>query len=487
MTGRWVGLALVLGALLPGAARAAEDESGFFAEVRVRAGTRLDWESVVSAFPRADARVSSAYDPRTQRYQLFVPATYRPGGTWPLVLFVSPGDDPLGWRAWRKVCEEKDLFFCAAYGAGSNSTPGRRVRVILDVFDDLRRRYRIDPERTYLAGLSSGAGLASALAFALPDYFGGVIAVGGSAPLPRLAHLRQRVRGRLSLALVAGASDPVRRELELLRAPLFTDLGLRTKLWVVPRRGVALPPQRVVAEVHTWLEADLKRRRADARSRPGLAASADGVTSRRLLAARTLALAEAELRKPGRVYRAVSLLEAAAVCYDRTVAGEKAARRLKEVRADARYRKALKEQAGAEERRTLGARARARERFGQVAAALRDWQALVKDHAGSLEGKKAVREVKRLTALLARTPYLGAAFAGDTTAIRQVVPGGPAHRAGLRRGDRVVQVGKVRVGTLADLRTRFGASKPGDNLNVAVRRAGKTVTLTVRVGAAPAE
>jgi hypothetical protein len=484
---RWVGLGLLVCALLPGLAGAAEDDSGFFPEVRVRAGTRLDWELAARAFPPAQARVSSAYDSRTQRYQLFVPATYKPARTWPLVLFVSPGDDPLGWRAWRKVCENNDLFFCAAYGAGGNNTPGRRVRVVLDAFDDLRRRYRIDPERTYLAGLSGGASLACTLAFALPDYFGGVIAAGGSAPLPRLDHLRHRVRDRLSVALLAGADDPARRELELLRAPLFRDLGLRTKLWVVPKLGVALPGAPVLAQVYTWLEADLKRRREDARNRPGLAVSADGVTARRRLAARALELAETDLRKPERVYRAVCLLEAAAELYDRTAPGEKAARRLKEVRADARFRKALAEQAGAEERLTLTARARARERYGEVTAALRDWQTLLKNHPGTPQAKKAAGEVKRLKAVLARTPYLGAAFAGETTAVRQVAPGGPAHRAGLRRGDRVVQVGKAKVGTLAELRRRVQACWPGERLALEVRRAGKLRTLTVLVGATPAE
>jgi pimeloyl-ACP methyl ester carboxylesterase len=485
MAGQLAGLAVGLVALSLGAARADEEKSGFFPDVRVGQPTRLDWEFAVRGLPAREARVSSAYDSRRQRYQLFVPATYDTKKTWPMVVFLSPGDDPLGWRAWEKVCEANDIFFCAAYGAGNNSTPGRRLRVALDVLDDVRRHYRIDPDRTYAAGFSSGAQLACALAFALPEYFGGVVAVGGSAPLHRLAHLRHRTRDRLSVALVAGATDPARRELEDYTALLLADLGVRTRTWVVPKLGHALPPPAVQAQAFAWLEADLKRRRDDGRDRAGLAASADEVQPRRVLAARSVERAEAELKRPAQVYRAVSLLEAVASRYDKTAAAATAARRLKEIRADPRVKKLLADQAGREERRALVARARAEERFGKTGAALRSWRAVLKEHPGSSEAAKAAGEVKRLEALRASTPYLGAAFDGDTTAVRSTAPGGPAHRAGLRRGDRVVQVGSAKVGSLAELRRRVGAAKPGDKLDVAVRRGDKTLTLTVQVGAPP--
>ena len=85
--------------------------------------------------------------------------------------------------------------------------------------------------------------------------------------------------------------------------------------------------------------------------------------------------------------------------------------------------------------------------------------------------------------LLARTPYLGATFEGDTTAVQEVVPGGPAYRAGLRRGDRVVRLGGSAVTTPAELRRAFQASKPGDKLPVEVRRGGAMQTFTILVGA----
>ena len=101
-----------------------------------------------TAWTGAGARLPGKYDSRQQRYQLFAPPTWKPTRTWPLVVFVSPGDDPLGWRAWRKPCEDADLPFAAAYGVGNSCPPGQRVRALLDVLDDVRKHYRIDPDRS---------------------------------------------------------------------------------------------------------------------------------------------------------------------------------------------------------------------------------------------------------------------------------------------------------------------------------------------------
>ncbi len=469
----------------PAAALAQAPPTGLQPEVRVREITRLDWEFAARSFRPAEARVSAAYESRAQRYQLFVPATYKAGNTWPLIVFVSPGDDPLGWRYYRKLCEDNDVLFCAAYGAGNNSPAGRRVRLVLDVLDDVRGRYRIDPDRTYLAGFSGGAQLACTIAFALPEHFGGVVAIAGADRLPRLSHQRARVRERLSVALLAGATDPKRRELADYVAPLFGEVGVRTKLWAVPKLGHAMPSADALAKAHAWLEEDVKRRRTDAASRPGLAASADAVTPRRLLAGTALELAEADLRRPERAGRAVALLEAIVARWGPTEAGEKAEKRLREVRADEALRKRARQQAGAEERALLSARARAEERFGQTRAALLTWRELIKGHPGAPEKDKVAAEVARLSRVLARTPYLGATFAGDTTTVRDVVPGGPAQRGGLCRGDEVLRLGTVKVASLAELGLAWRGKAPGEKVSVEVRRGGKALALAVVVGPTP--
>src|SRR5207253_8626226 len=115
-------------------------DTRFQAEVKVQKPTRLDWQFAASGFGADAAKLPSDYLSYQQRYQLFVPEDYADKKAWPLLVFVSPGDDPLGWRMWQKVCQEHSILFCAAYGAGNNQPAGVRVRIVLDMLDDVRRR-----------------------------------------------------------------------------------------------------------------------------------------------------------------------------------------------------------------------------------------------------------------------------------------------------------------------------------------------------------
>jgi hypothetical protein len=475
---RWLVLAGGL-ALAEAAPAAAED--AFDPEVRVREPTRLDW--LFAAGARA-GHLPGSYDSRRVRYQRYVPPTYKATRAWPLLLFLAPGDDPLGWKAWSKPCQDGEVLFCAAYGAGGNRPFAQRVRATLDVLDDMRGSYRIDPERTYLAGAGSGAHLAGQIAFALPEHFGGWVGQGGAAPPPALDHLAQRAADRLSAALVSGLQGSARREIEDYYYPLYRDLGIRTRLWSAP--GPSLPPAATLAGVLAWLEEDGKRRRAEAAVLPGLAASPDTITPLRLLGARAVDLARADLRQLDRVHRGAALLEWVQARCPRTESAERAGELLREIRADADQGKRLAEQAAAFRRPRLAAQARALERAGRPDEARRAWQGLLKAFPGSTEARSAAEAIKKLDAARARTPYLGLAVAGDSNTIKEVMPGGPAARAGLRAGDRVLRWGKERIDSLAGLRKFLAGARPGDPVVLAVQRRSTAVSIILVVGTPPA-
>jgi hypothetical protein len=462
-------------------------ESDFRAEVAVTRTTRLDWEFVATQFGKDAARLPHFYLSSRQRYQLYVPPAYKPGTAWPLFVFLSPGDDPLGWRFWQKLCDDKDIFFCAAYGAGNHTPPGQHVRVILDVLDDVRRRYPIDPERTYLAGFSGGDRLACTIAFALPEFFGGVLALGAANPPHHLDYLRHVAEDRLSVALVTGETDSNRRESELLWAPLFQETGIRSRLWVVPKLGHEMPPEAVLSAVYTWLEEDLPRRRHEAKVRLGQAASPDEFLTDHDRAERLLQTARIEMSHPDRVYRAAAKLAGLLARWGDTDAADKARALLKELRTDPVSRQRLTEQSAADERRLLGARAKALQNFGRIREARDAWQRLAKSQADQPAGIRAAEEVKRLDALLAASPFLGIHFEGQTTAVRAVVRRGPADRAGVRAGDHIVKMGDTATPSVTEARHALKGRKPGDKLAIQIQRDGKTVTLTVEVGKLPAD
>src|SRR5262249_4886111 len=274
--------------------------------------------------------------------------------------------------------------------------------------------------------------------------------------------LSGRVQDRLSVELVTGATDFKRKENEVFMAPVFHDLDIRSRLWIVPKLGHGVPGPDVLTEVLKWLVDDLPRRRADAKAHPGLAAAPEEVLMPRRQAARVLETAGAELKMPEHTWRAVALLRGITARWDNTDAAEKARKLLEEIRADPKRAALVAEQGGKDERLTLSAQARALERFGDPRRALQAWETLARRQADTAEGKKAAAEAQRLKAVLAAMPYLGIAFTGSGLTVGQVAPDGPAQRAGIKNGDRLIKLGDRKITSLPELRKALDAHKPGD-------------------------
>jgi hypothetical protein len=365
-------------------------------DVKVKAATRLDWEFVARQFGADQAKLPADYDSAKQRYQLLVPKNYQKDKSWPLVLFISPGDGPGGWGAWRKVCEEQGVLFCAPYGAGNNCPIGQRCRIVLDALDDVRAAYNVDPDRTYVSGFSGGARMSCTVGFCLPEYFGGIVAIGGTNPLPKLAYLKHRIHDRLAVAHVAGDTDFNRKEHEAFMYPWWQGIGIASKLWIVPKTGHALPPPDVLVQVYGWLEGSLKQRQSDAVNNPKLTIAVGEAPSAEQQAKRLLEAAEASLQKPETTWRGVALLQGVAGRWPKSDAGKQAQAMLQEVLKDEAKLKLVGEQGGAEERKFLMEQSKALEGFGQIEKAIQSWQYLAQEHPNSPEAELARMEVKRL-------------------------------------------------------------------------------------------
>ncbi|MFO0876614.1 MAG: hypothetical protein U0840_04505 [Gemmataceae bacterium] len=239
--------------------------------VRVQLPPRLDWSfAMPPALLNNTPREFMLHDSTQTIYQLWVPRSYMHATPHAAIVFVSGKAVPDELLAFDALCRKFNVLFAVAYNGGDEVHPALRMQLTLDVLDDLRRRMNIDTDRLYLAGFSQGARTACDIAYAYPEFVGGVLAISGaSSPRPE-PWMRERMKDRLSLALMTGEVDPNRREIEMIRFPVLRDLGARARLWTIPRAGSSLPMGAFLEDAFLWMESARGVRRAQMLTAPTL-------------------------------------------------------------------------------------------------------------------------------------------------------------------------------------------------------------------------
>src|SRR4051812_423152 len=227
-------LAIAMFACLVAARSVCALEPGHQPDAKVTAPTLLDWVFAVSnqspARPPADWL--QGYVSAEQTFELYVPRGLKNGEGAGLILFISPNERGIGLEAFRKICDERKLLFASPHKAGNGVEGRQRVRIVLDVLDEIRRQQRIDPDRTYIGGFSGGGRIACAVGFSLPEHFGGVIPICAAGELRDETWRQQRVIDRLSVAHLTGESDFNRGEVERFRGPMLAAVGVRSKVFL---------------------------------------------------------------------------------------------------------------------------------------------------------------------------------------------------------------------------------------------------------------
>jgi hypothetical protein len=130
----------------------------------------------------------------------------------------------------------------------------------------------------------------------LSELFGGVIPICAAGELRDETWLQQRVIDRISVGLVTGETDFNRGEVERFRGPLLSRVGVRSRIWVVPRVGHGLPDDATLRAVYDWLEENVAVRRQLASRWP--ATSAATVPGRKEQARFLMAEAKQRIAKP---------------------------------------------------------------------------------------------------------------------------------------------------------------------------------------------
>jgi predicted esterase len=399
--------------ILPLSVLAAPPRPGYHPRVPVSAPTRLDWTFVAAtrSFATPPPDWLPDYESRKQHYELFVPSRANAREPLPLLLFVSPSSEAMGWKDLESLCKQRGFLFAAPHQAGNDCPPKKRVRIVLDVLDDVRRCYPVDPDRTYIAGFSGGGRIACAVAFALPEYFGGVMSVGAAHELRGESWLRQRVIDRLRVALLTGESDFNRGEVERWRGPLLQEVGVQAQVWVEPGRGHAMPALSYLTEAASWMEEGSAHRAQLARRYPASHATSDSIPGREAQARALFAEARQRLQDRTTLFSGLMQLQGCMQRWPDLTVGMEARKILQEY--EARSEHPWEADDIAEQRRFLVAEARALDAYASsplppqyapmradmARRALELWQRVLADGPTTTAGQEARRRIPTLERL----------------------------------------------------------------------------------------
>jgi len=145
----------------------------------------------------------SAVDQTLQPYRILIPEQYNAGKAAPLVIALHGmgGDENSMFDSYGGTLkrEAERVGFVVACPKGRDSASmyrGSAEQDVMDVLAEVRRDYKIDPNRIYLMGHSMGAYGTWSVAMAHPEVFAalGPISGGGSAAgMVKIAHIPQYV------------------------------------------------------------------------------------------------------------------------------------------------------------------------------------------------------------------------------------------------------------------------------------------------------
>lgn len=292
----------------------------YSSRVGVQHPTRLDWSFVVAEQSLEETPpewVNHVYDSTKQSYEWFGPDHQRRPGVVaatgkPLLIHVSPKGRASGWKHWEPVCRRLGMMYAGPRGTVKGTRDSLRIRIVLDVLDDVRRRHHVDPDRTYIAGFYGGARIANQIAFRLPEYFGGVVAIAEGVPPPAQPFHQARLVERLSVMQVVGRQDRPGAGnqrvgmMRMLNAEM-QETDIRTQLTFYQGSVTEMAPSGVLLQAVRWLERDLERRRDVAKVYPSTSLS--NAPSRQEHARLVLTDAITDLSVPKTTYRGLLRLE----------------------------------------------------------------------------------------------------------------------------------------------------------------------------------
>jgi phospholipase/carboxylesterase len=197
------------------------------------------WEPPASHVDPASGITRYEVDGQRGAYTAYVPEAYRPDRAWPLLLTLHGGsgnDEDFLWT-WLKYAKSHGYLLVSAKSFGATWSAWDAPSLLL-ILDDMQARYRIDPQRLLLTGLSDGGSFSYEVGFAFPERFAGLAVVAGILR----PHQRTPQTNQLPVYIAHGERDQL-FPVEYIRmvAARLRELGHDVTYHEIPGFGHAYP------------------------------------------------------------------------------------------------------------------------------------------------------------------------------------------------------------------------------------------------------
>jgi dienelactone hydrolase len=175
--------------------------------------------------PAAKAQQTAEKMVREVRYLLYLPQGYAQDTTqrWPLMLFLhgsgERGDDLEKVKTHgppKLIAQGRQLPFIVVSPQAARSSMAWDAQDLYELLQDCKRKYRVDPDRVYLTGLSMGGFGTWDLALKHPEEFAAIVPICGGGDTTDAWKLRN-----MSVWCFHGAKDstvPIKRSQQLVHA-----------------------------------------------------------------------------------------------------------------------------------------------------------------------------------------------------------------------------------------------------------------------------
>lgn len=198
-----------------------------------------------------------------------LPRGYDPSKTWGLVVWIDASPSGKPPAPMERALDEQGMVCIGVAASGNDRQPVERLQLALDALNTAKRRWRIDPARVHVAGISGGGKMASMTLMCFPEEFRGALCFVGLATyedlptgegnqrwpglLAKPSGKRWQKLGTRRIAAVTGNADFNHAPIVATVKQLHRD-KLNVKLFDIDGMSHTFPSPEAISEQLRWLD-----------------------------------------------------------------------------------------------------------------------------------------------------------------------------------------------------------------------------------------